>query len=164
MFGKGLYFADMSSKSANYCYTTPAKNTGLVLLSEVSDFRLPVISFKIWFIRSHLANGMNYCMQIAMLINYRQVYRVLKHLVQLHLIPKMKSNCKFFSSAKVHRMTDSFSLMDNRDGDITVPMGPGESTKANNSKGYTLNYNEYIVYDTKQVRLRYLIRLKFLYN
>ena len=38
MFGKGLYFADMSSKSANYCYTTPTKNTGLVILSEVSLF------------------------------------------------------------------------------------------------------------------------------
>ena len=37
MFGKGLYFADMSSKSANYCYPTPRKNVGLVLLSEVSD-------------------------------------------------------------------------------------------------------------------------------
>ena len=36
MFGKGLYFADMSSKSANYCYVTPQKNTGLLLLSEVS--------------------------------------------------------------------------------------------------------------------------------
>jgi poly [ADP-ribose] polymerase len=36
MFGKGLYFADMSSKSANYCYPTPSKNTGLVLLSEVN--------------------------------------------------------------------------------------------------------------------------------
>ncbi|CAF0811788.1 unnamed protein product [Didymodactylos carnosus] len=36
MFGKGLYFADMSSKSANYCYPTPNKNTGIVLLSEVS--------------------------------------------------------------------------------------------------------------------------------
>ena len=36
MFGKGIYFADMSSKSANYCYATPTKNTGLVLLSEVA--------------------------------------------------------------------------------------------------------------------------------
>jgi len=35
-FGKGIYFADMSSKSANYCYATRTKNTGLVLLSEVS--------------------------------------------------------------------------------------------------------------------------------
>ncbi|CAF3339468.1 unnamed protein product, partial [Rotaria sp. Silwood2] len=36
MFGKGLYFADMSSKSANYCYPTPSNNTGLVLLTEVA--------------------------------------------------------------------------------------------------------------------------------
>ncbi|EDO26345.1 predicted protein, partial [Nematostella vectensis] len=34
MFGKGIYFADMSSKSANYCFATRSKNTGLVLLSE----------------------------------------------------------------------------------------------------------------------------------
>ncbi|XP_057290978.1 poly [ADP-ribose] polymerase 2-like isoform X2 [Hydractinia symbiolongicarpus] len=36
MFGKGIYFADMSSKSANYCYPTRTKNTGFVLLCEVS--------------------------------------------------------------------------------------------------------------------------------
>jgi len=35
-FGKGIYFADMSSKSANYCYATRTKKIGLVLLSEVS--------------------------------------------------------------------------------------------------------------------------------
>ncbi len=52
----------------------------------------------------------------------------------------------------------------NRDDGVIVPMGPGEPTKVNNGKGYTLNYNEYIVYDTKQVRMRYLIKLKFLYK
>ncbi|CAG0896409.1 unnamed protein product [Cyprideis torosa] len=36
MFGKGIYFADMVSKSANYCCTTPSQNTGLMLLSEVA--------------------------------------------------------------------------------------------------------------------------------
>ena len=36
-FGKGVYFADMSSKSANYCYPTRAKNIGLVLLCEVNN-------------------------------------------------------------------------------------------------------------------------------
>jgi hypothetical protein len=28
MFGKGIYFADMVSKSANYCCTNPTNNTG----------------------------------------------------------------------------------------------------------------------------------------
>lgn len=36
MFGKGIYFADMVSKSANYCCTTKQNNVGLMLLSEVA--------------------------------------------------------------------------------------------------------------------------------
>lgn len=36
MFGKGVYFADMVSKSANYCFTNPTNNTGLLLLCEVA--------------------------------------------------------------------------------------------------------------------------------
>ncbi|CAG0890958.1 unnamed protein product, partial [Darwinula stevensoni] len=36
MFGKGIYFADMVSKSANYCWTSQNNPIGLVLLSEVA--------------------------------------------------------------------------------------------------------------------------------
>jgi poly [ADP-ribose] polymerase len=36
MFGKGIYFADMVSKSANYCFTTPDNSMGLMLLCEVA--------------------------------------------------------------------------------------------------------------------------------
>ncbi|XP_039748825.1 poly [ADP-ribose] polymerase [Pararge aegeria] len=36
MFGKGIYFADMVSKSANYCCTNKKENVGLLLLSEVA--------------------------------------------------------------------------------------------------------------------------------
>ncbi|KAJ9595723.1 hypothetical protein L9F63_013086 [Diploptera punctata] len=36
MFGKGIYFADMVSKSANYCCTSPNNPTGLMLLCEVA--------------------------------------------------------------------------------------------------------------------------------
>jgi hypothetical protein len=36
MFGKGVYFADMVSKSANYCFTSRENNTGLMLLCEVA--------------------------------------------------------------------------------------------------------------------------------
>lgn len=34
MFGKGVYLADMSSKSANYCYANISGNTALLLLCE----------------------------------------------------------------------------------------------------------------------------------
>lgn len=36
MFGKGIYFADMVSKSANYCCTNSQNPTGLLLLCEVA--------------------------------------------------------------------------------------------------------------------------------
>ena len=35
-FGKGIYFADMASKSANYCWANSSKNVGFLLLSEVA--------------------------------------------------------------------------------------------------------------------------------
>ena len=34
LYGKGIYFADMASKSLNYCY--PNKKEGLLLLCEVA--------------------------------------------------------------------------------------------------------------------------------
>ena len=36
MFGKGVYFADCSSKSANYCFPTPEEPDGLLVLCEVA--------------------------------------------------------------------------------------------------------------------------------
>jgi len=36
MFGKGVYFADIVSKSANYCRTSRSEPIGLMLLCEVA--------------------------------------------------------------------------------------------------------------------------------
>ncbi len=36
MFGKGVYFADMVTKSANYCRTSRSDPTGILLLCEVA--------------------------------------------------------------------------------------------------------------------------------
>lgn len=36
MFGKGVYFADMVSKSANYCHTSRSEPVGLMILCEVA--------------------------------------------------------------------------------------------------------------------------------
>lgn len=43
MFGKGVYFADMVSKSANYCATSKVNSTGLMLLCEVALGNMYVI-------------------------------------------------------------------------------------------------------------------------
>ena len=44
---------------------------------------------------------------------------------------------------------------------LCLPMGPAQGTKVAKMKGYTLNYNEFIVYDTKQVRQRFALRVRF---
>lgn len=44
------------------------------------------------------------------------------------------------------------------DGTCTVPMGPVGTT---DRAGLSLQYNEYIVYHTDQVRMRYLVRVRF---
>merc|ERR1719347_1527226 len=40
MFGKGVYFADMSSKAADYCFPSRSNPVGLLLLCEVSRGKL----------------------------------------------------------------------------------------------------------------------------
>ena len=34
-------------------------------------------------------------------------------------------------------------------------------TAVDNKKGYTLQYNEYIVYNTNQIKMKYLAKIKF---
>ena len=36
MFGKGVYFADMVSKSANYCRTSKKDNVAIMILCDVA--------------------------------------------------------------------------------------------------------------------------------
>lgn len=43
----------------------------------------------------------------------------------------------------------------------TVPLGPASDTGILNPEGYTLNYNEFIVYSPNQVRMRYLLKVRF---
>lgn len=43
-------------------------------------------------------------------------------------------------------------------------MGPLIDTGLQNNAGYTLNYNEYIVYDPRQVRMKYLLQVHFNYE
>lgn len=43
MFGKGVYFADCASKSANYTYASMNRNVGIMALCEVSSPLPPVL-------------------------------------------------------------------------------------------------------------------------
>ncbi|KAK3085759.1 hypothetical protein FSP39_008277 [Pinctada imbricata] len=126
MFGKGVYFADMSSKSANYCFTTRAKNTGLILLCEV-------------------ALGTTNDLLAA-------DYKADK-------LPSGKHSVRGLGAIAPDPTTTK-TLPDG----MKVPIGKGKNTGVKNPSGYTLNYNEYIVYDTKQIKMKYLLRVKFNYK
>ena len=115
LFGKGLYFADMSSKSCDYCY--PINNIGLILLCEVAlgniekrlstDYSLP--------------NTMN------------------------------KGNNSILGIGKIYPSNGVFV-----EKNLFVPC---ENVSVNNE--YAVSFNEFIVYDVRQVKLRYLLKIQF---
>lgn len=47
---------------------------------------------------------------------------------------------------------------------VAVPCGKPVKTGVKNPAGYTLNYNEFVVYNTRQVRMRYLVEIDFLFD
>ncbi|KAM0731842.1 Poly [ADP-ribose] polymerase 1 [Formica fusca] len=122
MFGKGIYFADMVSKSANYCCTHSQNPTGLLMLCEVA-----------------LGN---------MYERYKADY--------IEKLPKGKHSTVGRGQTEPDSK-DVYKL----DG-VEVPYGVG--VPATHNKKSDLLYNEYIVYDVAQVKVRYLIRMNFKYK
>ncbi|XP_018425531.1 PREDICTED: poly [ADP-ribose] polymerase 2 isoform X1 [Nanorana parkeri] len=125
MFGKGIYFADVSSKSANDCFTSRDKNVGILLLCEVA-----------------LGN----CNELI-----AADYDAQKQLKGKH------------STKGVGRSIPDPQKSIKHEGAM-VPMGPLIDTGLQNNDGYTLNYNEYIVYDSCQVQMKYLLQVNFNYE
>ncbi|XP_029309486.1 poly [ADP-ribose] polymerase 2 [Cottoperca gobio] len=124
MFGKGIYFADMSSKSANYCFANQNNHVGLLLLSEVA---------------------LGDCNEL------------LDADYEAKNLPAGKHSTKGLGQTG----PDPKHSVD-LDG-VIVPMGPGVKTGVGKNSCYSLLYNEYIVYNPAQTRMRYLLRIKFNY-
>jgi poly [ADP-ribose] polymerase len=123
MFGKGVYFADMSSKSANYCFATRSNKTGLLLLCDVA-----------------LGN----CNEL-LTADYKA-----------DELPAGKDSV--FGKGRI--APDPAKEFTTPDG-VRVPLGKSKDTGVVNPSGYTLNYNEFIVYDTAQIRMKYLVKVQF---
>ena len=121
MFGKGVYFADMSSKSANYCWTTRTNNIGLLLICEV-------------------ALG-----QPNKLVNAD------------YNADKLPSGCD--SVQGLGRIEPGGT--DTLPSGLAIPTGKPKKTKVENKSGFTLQYNEFIVYNTNQIKMKYLAKIKF---
>ena len=148
MFGKGVYFADMVSKSANYCCTTRTNNTGLLLLCAV-------------------ALGDMYERTQA---DYIEKLPKGKHSTKVSLSSKMSFLKLLFLVPSPTLILNSFQGVGKTSPDPSetteldgakVPFGPG--VKADDVDTALL-YNEFIVYDVAQVQSKYLFKMKFNYN
>uniref|UniRef100_A0A8C2K3T0 Poly [ADP-ribose] polymerase n=1 Tax=Cyprinus carpio TaxID=7962 RepID=A0A8C2K3T0_CYPCA len=122
MFGKGVYFADMSSKSANYCFASQKNNQGLLLLSEVA-----------------LGNS----------------NELLDADYSADQLPSGKHSTRGLGQTAPD--PNNYVALDG----VTVPMGPSVKTGVGQKGGYTLLYNEYIVYNPAQIKMKYLLRVQF---
>uniref|UniRef100_A0A0E0Q753 Poly [ADP-ribose] polymerase n=1 Tax=Oryza rufipogon TaxID=4529 RepID=A0A0E0Q753_ORYRU len=119
MFGKGLYFADLVSKSAQYCYVDRKNPVGLMLLSEVA---------------------------------LGDMYE-LKKATSMDKPPRGKHSTK--GLGKTVPLESEFAKW--RD-DVVVPCGKPVPASIKTSE---LMYNEYIVYNTSQVKMQYLLKVRF---
>ncbi|KAE9611821.1 putative NAD(+) ADP-ribosyltransferase transcription regulator SAP family [Lupinus albus] len=122
MFGKGVYFADMFSKSANYCYATHIKD-GVLLLCEVALGEMAEL----------------------LCANY-----------DADKLPEGKLSTKGVGGTA----PDFLEAQALEDG-LVVPLG---KPKSNSGTKGSLMYNEYIVYNVEQIRMRYVVHVKFNFN
>ncbi|KAI3331669.1 PARP-domain-containing protein [Xylariaceae sp. AK1471] len=128
MFGKGIYLADMSSKSANYCCPYISNGHALLLLceAELGDPMQTLTNASYKAAEDAKASGM--------LSTWGQ---------------GMTGPSKWKDAGCVHPSLKGVKMPD-------TTMKPDLTGVPN---AY-LQYNEYICYDTSQVRLRYLLRVR----
>ncbi|KAI3385314.1 hypothetical protein SNEBB_001794 [Seison nebaliae] len=126
MFGKGIYFADVSSKSANYSIEE-GENIGFLLLCHVSLGK----EFQTYNADCNAENKVK------------------------------KANCdslgaigKFSPEITTHR------VIKYGDTSITVPIG--RCVEIQNGDNCVLKFNEYVVYDERQIRIRFIMKVKYI--
>ncbi|RCN44674.1 Poly(ADP-ribose) polymerase catalytic domain protein [Ancylostoma caninum] len=123
MFGKGVYFADMVSKSANYCRVGQGED-GLMLLCDVA--------------LGKVKPEVNAAMHSLETI---EGYNSVQGLGSTEPNPN-----------KLVKTVDGYAIH------------MGKPVDAHQDKNCTLYYNEFIVYDVDQIRMRYLVRVRFKEN
>ncbi|MCJ1453687.1 hypothetical protein MMC28_004035 [Mycoblastus sanguinarius] len=127
-FGKGVYLADISSKSGNYCHPSTSGNTGLLLLCE-AELGKPMLE---------LENGNSNAAAMA----------------------KAQGSIATWGKGATGPVgwKDASCVNENLAG-VMMPDTRKEPGRTNYASGY-LMYNEYIVYNVSQIKLRYLLRVK----
>ena len=117
---KGIYFADMVSKSANYCYATKENSQGLLLICEVA---------------------------LGNMLELKAAKSDLKKL----------PDGKHSTFGRGRLMPDPTKSLKTSDG-VEIPLGTPIELEAMKT---ALIHNEFIVYDTDQIKMKYLFKVNF---
>ncbi|KAL8725532.1 MAG: hypothetical protein Q9166_007286 [cf. Caloplaca sp. 2 TL-2023] len=128
-FGKGVYLADISSKSAQYCAPGMSGKTGLLLLCE-AELGKPMYE---------IPTGDSMAQEQA------KKHKCISTLGVGRTAPQGWTDAGF-----INEDLEGVQIPD-------VSKGIGDN-KAANANGY-LMYNEYICYDVAQIKLKYLFRV-----
>ncbi|EEH17643.2 hypothetical protein PABG_00206 [Paracoccidioides brasiliensis Pb03] len=125
MFGKGIYFADISSKSANYCWPNSSGKIGILMLCDV-ELGDPMLEL----VNSDYNAGENAKKQGS-----------LSTLGKGQTVPQ-----GWKDAGCVHESLKGALMPDVKD-----------PPKKQDNTDVQLQYNEYIVYDVAQIRVKYLL-------
>jgi poly [ADP-ribose] polymerase len=153
MFGKGIYLADMSSKSANYCCSYNSNGHALLLLCD-AELGKPMQEL----------TGASYNAGDTAKADGK---------VATHGMGRVGPS-KWVDAGAVHPSLKGVKMVSSQPLTANLSRFPGSSYPVltayqpdpnhipgeTNVKNASLYYNEYIAYDVAQVRLRYLLRVK----
>ena len=138
MFGKGVYFADMVSKSANYCFASREANTGVLLLCDVA---------------------------------LGKPHELIASQYEAHEKSVKRGKNSTWGVGKTCPNPEEAESCGPK-GEISVPLGEKGKNQylednlerikeEGGGKRSELLYNEFIVYDTKQVMAKYVVVVDF---
>jgi len=126
MFGKGVYFANMISKSAQYCHATPDDPVAVLVLCEVAlGEQLPLLDADQNAPERCKAAGKDSVLGVGLVTPDPNETATIKGM----LVPW------------------------GRETTAAAPPGP--------NSGYRLQYDEFIVYDEAQIRIRFALKVRF---
>lgn len=168
MFGNGIYFADFFDKSLNYCanhYINLSNRSVFILLCEVSLGKMKKL-YQAKEIKK-LTGGFNSVKGSGRFSHKKNQNLILNNGCLVPLGELKDKNLK--NQAAQNQMMGSATMkIPKKRRRAKVPhwnkMGkkiiglPGKAKKAK-KKYYSLNYNEFVVYNTNQVKIRYLIEI-----
>jgi hypothetical protein len=171
MFGKGIYFADVASKAAQYCHPTRAKPWGLLLLCEVALGKQHELHEATYMDRPpipcHSTKGLG---------------KIAPNEETISVIGGAEAaggsgSAGAGAAVGVDSMeiegeaggaggdADDAAAGGAGGGEAKIVFGPlvnqAELLGEEAAQQFKLQYNEHIVYDVGQVRIRYLVKCKF---